>query len=225
MLVWPSCRRSESQPAPPASASAASDNQAASGDEEPPISLSETVDRLRDYHRRRLYARLEEYIAPDVRVPFMNTLMAMDRFLAANNELAAALARQMDPALLPQWDLSAWADAMGVFAPQVRVLSAREDGRTGQVSFQVRGRVPLQSADFRWVNDRWFYDPGADIPGLASAIHDLAAAVGTIAREVPNKQLSPEALDTQFRLRIVPRLNAILALRPAVSSTAGGDGG
>ena len=182
-----------------------------------PVSLEETVGRLRELHQQRRYAELEAFIDPRTRISMVNTLMAMDQFLAANDELLAALGRQLDPALLPQWDLSAWAEAQGIFAPRVRVVSATDDGRSGTVTFQVGERLPLEEADFLWSGDRWSYQPGPDVRGLASAVRELAGAVSAVARRARRETLSPQAVDEEFRLGVVPRLTAIQQLAAAES--------
>jgi hypothetical protein len=210
------CRESPS-PSRPQSATGAPRGAVAP----PPVDVEPTINLMRKLHAERDYDRLATFVAPAGRAAFLDTLMAMDQFTAANTALQASLGATIDEALLPEWDLSPWADAMGLFAPQVKIIASDDDGRTASVRFQVADHVPLESAELAWINDRWTYDPGPALPALAPAIRELASTLNALAREVRRSPRSRDELDAEFRLRVVPRLNRVLAA--AATQPAAGD--
>lgn len=177
----------------------------------PPVSPEETVGLMRKLHADRDYESLGEYVTVASRSAFVDTLMAMDDFLAANASLQSAVHESMDARLAPLWDLSPWADAMGLFAPQVKVITADDDGKTALIRYQIADRVPLEDVKLHWVNDRWMYDPGEALPGLAPAIRELSMTLNSLAQKVRRRPMSRDDLDAEFRLRVIPRLNRVLA--------------
>lgn len=190
-------------------------------DARPPVDVEPTIHLMRQLHAERDYDRLATFVAPAGRAAFLDTLVAMDQFIAANAALQTSLRATMDEALLPEWDLSPWADAMGLFAPRVSIIASEDDGRTASVRYQVADHVPLESASMEWTNNRWTYDPGAALPALAPAIRELASTLNAMAREVRRSPRTRDELDAEFRLRVVPRLNRVLAA--AATQPAAGD--
>lgn len=166
---------------------------------------------MRKLHADRDYESLGEYVTVASRSAFVDTLMAMDDFLAANASLQSAVHESMDARLAPLWDLSPWADAMGLFAPHVKVITADDDGKTALIRYQIADRVPLEDVKLHWVNDRWMYDPGEALPGLAPAIRELSMTLNSLAQKVRRRPMSRDDLDAEFRLRVIPRLNRVLA--------------
>lgn len=205
LLIAPvGCRRHSSTPA---RADGATSNAARY-----PVSPEASVAEMRRLHRARNYAALEAYIQEAHRKSFIATLSAMEEFKVANAAVLSEIRDDVDERRLPEWDLSQWADAMGFFAPEVRVVSVDNDSRTATVHFQVGRRVPLQSEQLHWEGNRWVYDPGPSPPALVAAIRELASSLNGIARKAKRQPMTPERLNTEFRLRIVPRLNRLVAV-------------
>lgn len=209
------CRES----APPARSRASTAARSATAP--PPVTVDETIAVMRRLHAERDYDKLSGYIAADARAAFIDTIMAMDEFLIANETLQTVIGETLDERLLPQWDLSGWAQAMGLFAPNVEIITTQDDGKSAAVRYQIADRVPLEDVKLNWVNDRWVYDPGDALPALAPAIREVSEALTAIARKHRRRPLSRDDLDTEFRLRVVPRLNRVLGA--ATTQPAGGE--
>ncbi len=188
-----------------------SDAEADDASPETPLAVA---GHLRDWHRERRYRLLEPYVEPEQRVLLVDTLMAFNRFLEANERSQRRLWAMHGERVGVEFDLSHLADAMGLFSPDVEFRSERIDGNQAVLSVQVAGRVPLEEHQFVRRDRRWVYAPESPIPSLPELIHELAAGMEEFTRQLEKGDLSVARVRSEFRHRVYRRIRKIRSALP-----------
>ncbi len=191
-----------------------------------PRTPMETAASMRRWYRQRRYRLLEQYINPAGAAAVINTLMAMDKLLTADNELGAAVECRLGPGEAARWSVAWLADGIDIFSGSVRLICEDVKHDEAAVTFQVGDRIPLERAVFKNRDGRWVLQVDEPIPGLPGALDDFADAVGRVARRVREQPMTAEQIDSEWSVRLRPlekRLRGILEAY-ARSRTAGAGG-
>ncbi len=163
------------------------------------------------------YRAVEQHILAERAEPVIETLSAVDEFLAANARLCDHLRRESTPGVADALDLSRLADSLEAFSRCVEPISASVRGAEASVSFQVGGNLPLKHAQFRLVDGSWRYDPGEGyderLPaafrrmtrGLEIALDDFTS--GRIPRQTLRDD--PQRVLAEVRLRLLPGIQML----------------
>ena len=162
-----------------------------------------TLRELMDLRSRRLYDRMNALLVPDRAPGVVQTLLAVDDFLAANDHLCnwvrdhigIGLAQSIDQAYLGD-DLGFYlCNSMNIFARGVELLDEAVTGDSAVVSFTVDGRTPAEEAHLKQIDGRWRYDPGRAVPeGFADAFRDMARGLDELRSELDRGQLNVDRL-------------------------------
>jgi len=216
MLGVAACSRSPTtQPAP------------ASGPR-PGLSPRETVTRLIEARETGAYHQMTPLIVPQRSADVLATLLAVDDFLNANQQLCEVVRRQVGLGLAQAIDRSRLAYDLDIFSRYVELLDETVTGDTARVSFLVDGGLPARYARLRLVEGTWRYDPGVgDYQQLAEAFRRMARGLRLTIDEIREGRLPPEELrDNPARLHeeVRVRLRPGLKMLPAPPSPDG-DGG
>lgn len=177
-----------------------------------PASPLEAARLLRSWHAARRYTWLASAVEPQRAPLFIDTLIAVDRLLQANEDLCDAVRTRLGEHRVRRWNMDYMRNQLGLFSADVTLLREDVDGDEAVVTFQVAQRVPLGEAHFAYRRGRWWYrpDPGAaELPGILS---ELADVLHSIARRIRRDNLPPEEIDREFRLRVGPVLRRVLEM-------------
>ncbi|MFQ6047880.1 MAG: hypothetical protein ACE5K7_00765, partial [Phycisphaerae bacterium] len=103
----------------------------------------ETLRALRRWQANKQYRLMEPYIVPESRAELIDTLMAVDRVLAANARLHQLARQRFGPGVMLWPELSSLRQSLGPFSRRIKVIDSRQDRRQAIVMLQVGNRVPL----------------------------------------------------------------------------------
>jgi hypothetical protein len=196
----------------------------------------ETLRELKNLRSRHLYDRMNALIVPAQGHAVVQTLLAVDDFLAANNRLCdwvrdrigIGLAQSIDQSYLSD-DLGFYlCNSMNIFASEVKLLDEAIQGDTAVVSFVAAGRSPAEEARLKRIDGRWRYDPGRVVPdGFAAAFRDMARGLDELSRDLESGQIDVALLRDE-REQLMNRVEAKLRrgvrlLSQARAETAGGN--
>jgi hypothetical protein len=168
-----------------------------------------TIEQLRGWRAARRYREMEPYIDPPGRIHFIDTLAAMDQVLAANRQAMKAIAELWGEHRVLAWDLSGLGAHLGVFSDEVSLIREDVDGDEATVIYQVGRTVPLNTARLRRIEGRWVYLPGDSTAEFPRAMQRLARTLGEVAEAIYTQRMPPDRIDQEYRLRVVPRLQAL----------------
>ncbi len=182
-----------------------------------------TIEQLRAWRSERRYSEIEPYVDPAERFHFIDTLVAVDQVLDANAQAMRAVAELWGAHRTSSWDLSMLGNHLGLFS--LDIVLVREDvvEDDAVVTYQVRGVVPLEEARLRRVDGRWVYLPGRASAAFPRAMQQLARTLGEVAESIRRNRLTPERINQEYRLRVIPRLRAV-EQAGAAGDDAGGKG-
>jgi hypothetical protein len=198
------------------------------GSRRPPVSPKETVARLIRAREANDYHGMTPLIVPERAADVVNTLVAVDDFLNASQQLCDLVRREVGLGLAETIDQSGRAQYLDIFSKYVELLDETSTGKTATVSFTVDGQLPARETRLRLVDGTWRYDPGpGDYKRLAEAHQRMARGLRQTIDEIRGGRLSPQELRDQpeklveeVRVRLLPGVQ----LLPAPPSTAP-DGG
>ncbi len=164
---------------------------------------------LRELHRQHRYKDMESLVETGRAGPLIDTLMAVDRLLAASRQLQQTAEKHIGPRAAVACDLGDLADYLGPFSRHVQIVSTRlEDDGTAQVAYRVGQRVPLERAEIRRVAGRWRYIPDKPDPALPRLLMDLTERMGRLDAMAPAQTWTEQAFIDEYAARIVAPLQA-----------------
>ena len=172
----------------------------------------ESIHRWRQWRDERRYRLIEAHIDRDQRATFIDTLICVDMFLAANDQVRRAVAEVIGEHRFEEWDLSVVAQSLGLFSEPIKILRVDRDAERAVVIYQAADRLPLENAELRADPDGWVYLPGDGNAALPAAFRGLAATLSDIAARIRADALGRDQINREFRLRIWPRLMKALKL-------------
>ena len=170
-LLIPACSDPPNKPAPPASTAA---------------TPTQTIRELRELHAAQRYRELPPLIVPHWGQQTVDTLMALDEFLAANSELCQWVRTNVGVGLARSVDQSYFADELGnflgnsmnIFARHAELLDETITADRATVAFTVDHQLPAQQAQLIKTDNRWRYDPGGAFSHhFPAAFKDMAAGL------------------------------------------------
>lgn len=144
---------------------------------------STILTRIAEAWETRNLQQIADHATPDSRDELLETLLAIDAFLVANDALCDWVRVEIGQGAAASIDQRHLASAMGPFADGVSLtlLETYIDADVAQVSYTVDGKLPARRAAFRRIDQQWRYDPyGLDaedretIPRLAPALSRMA---------------------------------------------------
>ena len=197
---WAGCSRSPSQ------------QSAQAGGNLPAVSPRETVARLIEARRTGAYQTMTPLIVPGRNADVLTTLVAVDDFLSANQQLCDLVREKVGLGLAQTIDQGFRAYYLDIFSKYVELLDEHIDGNTAVVSFTVDGHLPALHAQLRLVDGTWRYDPGpGEYQQLADAFGRLARGLRQVVGEIESGRLSaaqlrddPELLVREVDIRLRP---------------------
>lgn len=136
--------------------------------------------QMQQAYQQRRYKDLEGAIEPGRGDALIRTLMAVDRLTAASRELQQTAGKRVGPTAAVACDLGVMADYLGPFSRKVSPVHTRLEGSTAWVAYQVSERVPIERAEMRWHDGRWWYVPDeadAELPALLELLTDRLFAL------------------------------------------------
>lgn len=186
---------------------------------------------------RRQYHDLAQHIVAAQRTDIVNTLLAIDEFLAANrrlcmwlrDEVGAGISQTIDQSYLTD-DLGLYiGETLGVFSEDVTLLDEVVQERTAIVTFSIRSRVAAQRAYLRRVDDRWQLAPRTTVTrqhieafrdmarGLDELLDELRTGLlpANVVRNDPQKLIDATRLSLRRGVRLLSK--AAVASQPAPS--------
>lgn len=176
---------------------------------QPPVTVRETFDRLREWHSAGAYAALRPHIDPACREDVVDLLVAVDELLATNATVLARI-RATCPGLdADRYDLGIIADNLDLFSRRVDLVKIEESRDRATVIAEVSGRLPLTRMPFRRVGDTWMYAPEAADPQIVVLVRALTRSLGQIDLVLCNRRLTPEQLAEEYRVRLLPKMEKI----------------
>ncbi len=185
-----------------------------------PSSVQETFDQIRTWHAEGAYASLRPYIHPAARESTIDLLIAVDELLAANTSARKAIEKACpaaESARLAGYDLSWIADSMELFSRRVVLVKVEERGDQATVTAEVSGRLPLITMPFQRLSGIWVYLPGTANPKLVEHLRAISRSLTQIAMRLNEQKLTPEQIDAEYRLLILPKQARIQRLAAAAT--------
>ncbi|MFN0136685.1 MAG: hypothetical protein ACKVS9_11290 [Phycisphaerae bacterium] len=183
----------------------------------PPTPPKQVLRKLIELRAASKYAELSKHVVPSRAAETVQTLMAVDSFLHANEALIDHVTREVSPGLARVIDQSRLGQAQDVFSRGVDLLDEVISGDAAQVAFTIESQIPARTARFRLVGGQWLLDPGdgyhAAIPaafermavGLRQTLEELRSGRMSAAQLTEN----PQKLIDDVRTRLTPGLSML----------------
>jgi hypothetical protein len=171
-----------------------------------------TLEKLIAARRQALYRDFEPLVVPGRCDELVNTLLAVDEFLSANQLLCNAVRERFTSGLSQSIDQSFLGTNLGLFSRYVELVSEQIDGDRAVVAFSVDEKLPLQHAELTLMDGQWRYDPGTGYnPQLPAAFQRMAKGLRQVLDDLKNGQLpanlvndDPQRLIEEVRVRLQP---------------------
>ena len=179
---------------------------------QPPLSPRETVALLIQARGAGDYQKMRSLIVSERNADVMTTLLAVDGFLAANQQLCELVRTKVGPGLSQTIDQSHYAYRLEIFSKYVELLDDSIVGQAATVAFLVDQQLPARHAQLRLVDGAWRYDPGpGDYQQLARAFERMAHGLRQAFQEIRGGRIGlnelrqdPERLINEVRIRLLP---------------------
>ena len=183
----------------------------------PPLSPRQTVARLIELRDAGAYQQMTPLIVPERATDVVVTLVAVQDFLSANEQLCGVVRRHAGIGLAQAIDQSQRAYHLDIFSKYVELLDEAIAGDAATVSFTVDGRLPARRTQLRRLAGTWRYDPG---PGayqqLADAFQKMARGLRQAMQEIETGRLTaqemrdhPDRVIEEVRVRLLPGVSAL----------------
>jgi hypothetical protein len=177
-------------------------------------------DQLRRWHAGHSYLSMMPWIHPSARDDVIELLVAVDELTLANTSAQVAIT-QSCPGINPRdFDMSAISNFLDLFSRDAEFVGEKIEGDNAVVTIQVAHRLPLKQLRFQRHEGQWVYLPGSFPVGLTEAIRLLAKGMNRFATVIAQNTCSPEQVDTEFRYRVVPKLDAFRKLMSPATAPA-----
>jgi hypothetical protein len=164
----------------------------------PAPTARETIAQLIATRNKHQFDDMQALIMPANAQEVIDTLVAVDDLLGANQTLGAALRARGLSGLAQSVDQSYLADNLDIFSPYLELLDEVVTADTATVGFTSDGRLPVKRATLRRVAGTWRYDPGPGYdPRLPQAFHRIAVGLRQMADDVQSGRLSADQLRDQ----------------------------
>ncbi|UCG32890.1 MAG: hypothetical protein JSU68_14650 [Phycisphaerales bacterium] len=173
------------------------------------LELSAAITQWRQWRDRKQYRLLRPHIDPANRAVFLDTLVAADLVLAANQEACGAIEDVLGAHRTELWDLSSLGGDLGLFSSDFHIIQVERKGAQATVTFQVGERLPLEAAYLRLGPQGWIYFPGPGPYELPSLLRELAVTLSETAERVRQDRPDVADINQEYRLRVFPRLLAL----------------
>lgn len=182
------------------------------GRDRPTPSPREVVQQLIALRQAGAYPDMKPLIVPERVTEVINTLVAVQDFLGANDQLCELVRREVGGGLSQTIDRGRLAYDLDIFSRYVELLDERVAGDVATVGFLVDGQVPPRHAALRRCGQAWCYDPGpGDYRRLADAFERLARGLRQTADEIRSGRLpasalreDPDRLAEELAVRLLP---------------------
>jgi hypothetical protein len=187
----------------------------------PPVTVGETFDRLREWHRQGAYTTLRTYIDPATREEVIDLLIAVDELLAANAGANRAVHAACPTADVKRYDLSMVADNLDLFSRQVELVKVEESAEQAVAIAEVSGRLPLDRIQFRRIGGVWGYVPEPANHQIIASIRAMSRSLEQIALVFADRKATPEEVDAEYRARLLPKIAKMRELASPASRPNG----
>jgi len=178
-----------------------------------PLNPQRSLLLLRERYQHRQYAKMTSLVTPAARDSLFRLLASVDRLGAVNHRVRSIIEKQLGTGSADRWDLAALKENLGVFSDEVKIIDTSIEADRASVAYQVGDTLPLRSATWVRHNKTWQYQPEL-IDDLPREIIRLSKALERLADALEAKDaLSPTDIDSEYRYRVVPRIEQIAALR------------
>ena len=179
---------------------------------QPPFSPLETVALLIQARQAGDYQKMRSLIVSERIADVMTTLLAVDSFLTANQQLCELIRTKVGPGLSQTIDQSHYAYRLEIFSKYVELLDDNIVGQAATVAFLVDQQLPARHAQLRLVDGAWRYDPGpGDYQQLARAFERMAHGLRQAFQEIHGGRIrladlrqDPDKLINEVRIRLLP---------------------
>ena len=177
----------------------------------------ETVTQILEARTNSTYQRLNQLVVPDRVHEIVNTLLAVDEFLDANELLCDYVREKFALGLSQTIDQSRFGNQLDIFSRYIELVNEQIEGETAVVTFMVDGKVPLRRARLRLMEGQWRYDPGDGYrPELPAAFKRMAEGVRRVLAELKSGRLEaqairkrPERLIEELRVNLQPGISML----------------
>lgn len=188
----------------------------------------QVLQRLIALRSARDYRRLPDLTAAGSGPAIVETLLAVDDFLAANGRLCdwvrdhigLGLSQTVDQSYLGD-DLGTYlGPGLGIFSREAELLDETISGGTARVTYLVAHRLPVREVRLQRSAGGWRLDPGGvPSPLLAEAFHDMARGLDRVLAELRSGSLPADAVRDDPQ-RLIEKVRARLRRGVALLSKA-----
>ncbi len=176
-----------------------------------PRTPTETIQQLLAARAAADAAAMERLIVPGKGRGVVQLLHAVDAFAQANRELCDYVRDHYSLELAEAIDQSRLGNHLGVFSPDVAVVSEQTRGDEASVAFSVGGTLPLRHARLVRAEGAWRYDPGPGYdPNLPRAFDQMARGLRGLLDDLKRPPLAtrvqndPRLLLEEVARRLAP---------------------
>lgn len=183
----------------------------------PPEPPKQVLRRMVELRAASKYADLAQHIVSGRSAETVQTLMAMDSFLHANEAFIDYVTREVSPGLARVVDQSHLGASQDVFSRGVDLLDEVISGDKARVAFTIENQIPARQAHFQLVSGHWLFDPGDGYdPAIPAAFDRMAVGLRQALSELKNGRITPAQLNDnpqrlidEVRTRLAPGLKML----------------
>lgn len=157
------------------------------------LTPSETIRRINELRVAGRLSALDPFLPPDDVRHVIDLLQSVDRLVAANHALQAAITDALGAASARPFDRSQVANIVGVFSMDVVVVDERLDRDRAAVTIEVGGRLPLEEVVLNRRGGRWILELDQPRPEITTELHRLADALEGVAVDIRKGRLTDAA--------------------------------
>lgn len=182
-------------------------------------------EQLRRWHAGHSYLSMMPWIHPSSRDEVVELLVAVDELMLANTSAQVAITQSCSGIDPKAFDMSEIGNRLDLFSRDAVFVGERIAGDKAVVTVQVAERLPLKQLRFERHEERWVYVPGPLSHALTESIRLLAKGMNRFATVIAKGTCSPEDVNSEFRYRVLSRLEAfqkVLTPTTAPASRAAG---
>ena len=157
------------------------------------LTPSQTIRRINELRVAGRLSALDPFLPPDDVRHVIGLLQSVDRLVASNHALQAAITDALGAASARPFDRSRVANIVGVFSMDVVVLDERVDRDRAAVTIEVGGRLPLEEVELNRRGGRWILELDPPRPEITTELHRLADALEGVAVDIRKGRLTDAA--------------------------------
>jgi len=157
------------------------------------------------------YRDLEPFLLPEQLPAVLAQIRAVDRLHATANVLRHRVDQRFGLSAAQEFDYRQAANILGPLSPDVELLREDAAGDRAIVTFQVAGRLPIESAELVYRDGGWQLDADP-VAGVPEQILKLADLLERMADALTRRGYSVEQLRDELELRTRPILRRLQTL-------------